>query len=701
MKPVRKRSHPGIPVSLLAAISDEFQESSFSYILFSEFLENQTYTAEFAGRLINSAKSTDLAWEVRRLAILMLEHQLLRIPVANIDEHDAILVRLGMKAARGANVEMNASVLKEGYTSRDLRRFVPELRRRLERLNPLHARMNGRKTSKAAMLDFVHLSRRDCKLTLARYLFRPEEVVARILEQVRVTRGAPDMEPGNPVYIPEEVERTLNRLPDYEAQIIDQLIRRPMIYWVSSSTSSEINSLVEYPLMTIVLVFKLPGSDVEVELKRAGHRGRHPLSVVFSRGGVEVPAPHRLDGGSMRWLLRHEERSSSLLATLYRLIHSEEPPMSRIINRTIIHGVPGEESEFNILDYYSRSAVFGPGFDEMHEAMRQCVRDYNGSDKPTALDQAGNLGLTVQFINNVVPGQAVLVGTSSFRLCRMATYLSEKGPDIYFSRTLKVHYTFEDARRFADELLEEILGVYYPPGCQCESYVQYLDAAFSVPENRKRADQIYASLLQQIGKFWGTLLGLRGYSWGESFVARNVGLKSYWSNGEWKVKVIFMDHDNLHLIQKEQRHFEPDGALPGMCTDARYIGGDLAESGPGISEFHFLEELYRPARSLRRTGKAMFRRAMKRAYVRTHDRIINDPTFHRYFNKAFIERLKDWDWVAKGFLAVAGDSAAVDQWKEETTKRLTEKGYTNNMVKSYFRGIDDHTDFVKNLSFLS
>jgi hypothetical protein len=700
MKPLRKRASPSIPTSLLSTISAEFQESPVAYKLFSEFFENQSYSADFAGRLIDTAKRSDHGWGVRRLATLMLEHQLLRIPAADIDGHDALLVRLGVKPSPGPNVEMNASVLKEGYTSRDLHCFVPEVRKRLDRLSAAHARMTGRNTSETELVDFIHRSKRDCKLVLTRYLFKPEEVVARILDRVRTTRGAPDIEPGNPAYIPEEVDRTLNSLPYYEARIIHGLIREPLIYWVSTSAISEINSLVEYPLTTVVLVVKLPGSDLEVEFKRAGHRGRNPLSAIFRRGGVEVPAPHRLDGGSMRWMLRHEERCSSLLATLYRLIHSEEPPMSRIINRTIVHGIPGEDSEFNILDYYSRPGVFGPGFDTMREAMRQCVRDYNGSDKPTALDRAGNLGLTVQYINNVVPGQAVLVGSSSFRLCRIATYLSEEGPDVYFSQGMKVDYTLEDAKRFADELLEEILGVYCPPGRKCESYVEYLDAAFLVPENRRRADQVYVSLLGQIGKFWGTLFGLRGYSWGESFVPRNVGLKSHWSKGEWRVRIIFMDHDNLHLIQKEQTHFDPDGAFPGICTDALYVGGDLVEARAGTSEFHFLRRLYRPDRSVRRRGKVAFRQAIKRAYVRTQDRIAGDPAFHRYFNKLFIERIKDWDWVAKRFLAAAGNSSAVSQWKEETTKKLAEKGYTNNMVKSYLRAPDEHADFIKKLSFL-
>ena len=63
--------------------------------------------------------------------------------------------------------------------------------------------------------------------------------------------------------------------------------------------------------------------------------------------------------------------------------------------------------------------------------------------------------------------------------------------------------------------------------------------------NRARADRHYLSAMRQLGDCWGTLLGMRGFSDGESFVQRNVGLKSVWSDGDWRVRVIVQDHDDL------------------------------------------------------------------------------------------------------------------------------------------------------------
>ena len=87
-------------------------------------------------------------------------------------------------------------------------------------------------------------------------------------------------------------------------------------------------------------------------------------------------------------------------------------------------------------------------------------------------------------------------------------------------------HLFEAIRRRSTE---EILGAYHSPDVKYYSYRQYLTAAFAVTSNRARADGYYLSFLQQIARFWGTLLAVRGFTRGESFVARNVGLKSVWA----------------------------------------------------------------------------------------------------------------------------------------------------------------------------
>ena len=337
-----------------------------------------------------------------------------------------------------------------------------------------------------------------------------------------------------------------------------------MVYWVADATSSELNSLVEYPVGTVVLVVKPPGSHYEFELKRAGRRGNHPLSV-----RSHVPASHRLDGGSMISALQWDAESTAVLNHLYRLVHDEPAPISRIVQILGKFGVPIGDREHPIVEYLTHRSIYGEGYDEMRKAMAivvDCFRQERGDVVPPI---PGDYGLTAQFLALAGPAQATICGSSSFRLDLVAKYLSADGPDEYFRRGLQIEYQALDAKRLADDVLDEVLGVYDPPDVKYQDHDQYVAAALAVPRNRARANAVYLSLLKQIGTMWGTLLGLRGYSFGESFVARNVGVRTIWSQGKWRVRLVFQDHDNLVLPDESQAEFWPMTALPPHVLDDR------------------------------------------------------------------------------------------------------------------------------------
>src|SRR5208283_1762716 len=93
-----------------------------------------------------------------------------------------------------------------------------------------------------------------------------------------------------------------------------------------------------------------------------------------------------------------------------------------------------------------------------------------------------------------------------------------------------------------------------------KNHAQYIRAAYQIPENRDRAHRFHASAVADLGTYWGTLLALGAYSHGESFVGRNLGLKSSFEAGEWTVKLLFMDHDNLRIPDRGEESFWPHGA---------------------------------------------------------------------------------------------------------------------------------------------
>ena len=681
---------------LLDLLTSEFDDAHQAFDLFDEFLRHKSYNNSFCRKLISVAKQqTSTSWAIRRLAILMLEHQILKLEPGNLNECDFLLTQLNLKQALGPNHEIVSSVLREGYSTTDFLQFFSQLRRKLARLNRVHDRIRGRSTSVTAIREFIELSRRDCKLALARYLITPEEIANEILRQLQVTDGVSDIDTSSEPFAEAEMMRVANSLPDFEANILKRLCKDARVYWVAETTSSEINSLVEYPLTTVVLVIKPPGSDIEFEIKRAGRKGHNSLNVVFACNGYTVPPSHRLDGGSMQWLLRYETNSARKFGFIYRLVHGSQAPIAGYISRTTIYSVPQPTNSAQVLTYFTEPQFFGKKFRQMRVAMAESVKAFNAENGANLPELPGDLGLTAQFIGHVQPAQSILCGTSSFRLDKLASYLSSDGPTKYFKEGLTVAFSKWDERRLADELLEEILGVYIRPDVRYSNYERYLEAAFSVPENRVRANRIYLSLVQQIARFWGTLLGVRGYSRGESFVARNVGLKSFWDQGEWNVRIIFMDHDGLSIPGPEEQIFYVSGVLPCMKTDERYIWDRSTPQRFTTSEVGYLQSIYRIAKKVDAQGQALADAELRKAYKKTQHELLTNPSLRPLFSKGFINRLTDWDTVVDGYVQMKQRKSAAAAWKRKMRKMLDAKGYKSVTLDCYIEFIENNWEFLK------
>lgn len=684
---------------LFNLLTSEFHNPSQVFELVDDFLGRQSYDALFSQKLIALGKQkTGVPWNIRRLAVLILENQILNLDAEDLDTFDSLFVQLRLKAP-GIDRPLVKSVLKEGYSSTDIRHFVPEFRRKLQRLSRVHDRIKGRRTSREALLDFINVSRQHCKLALARYLFTPEEVVDEIISQVHDTDGVKDLDLSEAAFIEDEITRAIEQLPDYEAEILRRLRKISRIYWVSDKTSSRLNSLIEYPLTTVVLVIKPPGSEIEFEVKRAGLRGDNSLNVVYVRDGYTVPPSHRLSGGSMQWLLRYETNAATTLSRAYRHVHGTEAPIPSYVARSSVYAIPTCNGEVRTMDYFTERRCFGTRFNQMRAAMRESVAAFANEGHFQLPDLPDGLGLTAQFIGQVTPAQAILSGTSAFRLDKVDTYLSKDGPDQYFEKGLGVAYAAEDARQLADIVLEEVLGVYQPPDVRYQSYQQYVAAAFSVAANRERADKTYLSLVDQIATFWGTLLSLRVHTRGESFVARNVGLKSYWDSGEWKVKIIFMDHDAVTLHGPSEHFFWADSAIPTMALDESYIWGRNPRHFPG-SELGYLQRIYRIGKTMDKKGDALARQSLKEAYAKTRCALQTNQRLRSMFHKRFLERLLDWDIFVNGYLAMNNHQAANKRWKEKMKDRLVANGYKAGAVERMSETVEKNRKFLEKYSYL-
>ncbi|HEX4964105.1 MAG TPA: hypothetical protein VF173_24985 [Thermoanaerobaculia bacterium] len=693
-----KSRDPELPAKLLAVLPAELSGDPRARRLLARFLGAQGYREVFASDLVAVARGAgEDSWEVRRLAALMLQDQILKIPPSSSGEElRSLLVQLGIATQAGR--EVRESVLAEGYSTTKLRRFTVELRHRLARAGRVLRPLCGRSTSRRAWRDFLEFSRSDCKLPLARYVFTPEEVVERILSGLRSSHGIEHPFTSGRPFVDWETRAVFARLPPFEAEILERLCERFRILWLAPTTPAELNGLVEAPLATVVAVVKPPGSDLEIELKRAGRPQRRPLGVVFRRNGEDVPPSHRMDAGSMGRSLQWEVIASAVMSSLYRQVHGSEAPIAKIVSLANVSTVPVGAREVSLVDYLTSPAVFGKEFSPMRAALRESVEAFDQEWGSSLEDLTTDLGLTARFLNHVVPAQAVVCGTSSFRLDRLAEYLSRKGPETYFRSGLGREFGRHDARRLADTLLEEALGEYSPPQTEYHSHEGYVGAALALPENRARANRVYLGLMRRLGGFWGVLAGARSHSEGESFVARNVGLKSLWRQGRWEVEIVFMDHDGLRFTGVEGVDFQPQERLYGMRLDEWHLLGG-GEEAPGIvGSAGFLERIYAVDDATAKRGRAALRQEAERACRKARG-LLADPSMREFMAFGVLAPLRHWDAVVEEFLRHAPGELAESDLRGMALRFLRPRGYRREFIHEAAGALSRYGDFLRRTSF--
>lgn len=588
----------------------------------------------------------------------MLQRQLLLLPSTRVAEHDFWFVQLGLKRRKGIDQPLHREILSQGFGTRYVKGFVREWRRRLMR----PAGLLDKSAFGQSVARWQYLARGEYRLFLARYVFSPQEVIARVLSQLRLTQGEEMPFPQDSDLIQAEARLAAGKLPRYEARILNLLCDPAKIYWVSEQPDRAVNSLLAYPPGSVVLVVTPPGSCVEFEIKRAGTPTSQPLSVIFERKGESVPPSHRLQGGSLGWHLRFEARAAARFSQIYRAVHGKAPAISIIHCAKSIQTLPTAIGERAIIEFLSSRELFGDGFEAMRDALRHCVRAAFDADDHGVRELPGELGRTINFLIQAWPGQAVQSGTSSLRLDRLAEYLSADGAKRYFGYSLKQKAEPEHAHEFADQLFEEILGDFFRPPHRSRSYRRYLSEVFA--KNRRRADHVFLALLRELGTFWGTLAAVKGYSNGESFVSRNIGLRSEWSGAQWKVGLRFMDQDDLHLPDPRLDDFSPDGLLKGMLLDQKYVFGSKNHPNPKSSLFA-LSQIYRVAPSVHAAGVRMLKQARMSAIKKTTMELKRNIPLRDHFSPTFLKRSLQCDrlWAAysRERERIRTDPALIDQ----------------------------------------
>lgn len=488
----------------------------------------------------------------------------------------------------------------------------------------------------ARLLDLPHLAAPESRLTLMRWFFTPDEVAARITAGLRSSRAVIQPLAERPE-VASEAALALAGLPEWERRIVQALAQAPRAFWVPLSSEP---GLVESPPGTVVLVVELPGSGLEIEIKRTGRPAPRPLSLVWERDGRAIPLCHRLDGGSSWDMLRWEAASAARLSAVWRALHGEEAPVSPIspISRTIavkaVYAVPDGERELPVLDFFAQETG----------GLARAVAAFDAERGIEPPDLKGEMALAARFLLHSSPAQSVVLGTSAHRLDRLAAALARGG-------------THPDHSTLADHL-DEVLGSFEPPA-EIDNPAAWLDAVFALPANRRRADDCHGAAAGRLGELWGTFLAVGACSHGESLVGRNVGLKAVFRDGDWRVELISMDHDNLRVPGPDQERLDPEKLLAGNVKDELALFGGPYKGAQIRGSLDLLADLYRAGEKDREAARARFFAAARQAFRRAAAALATDG--RGFFTPAFLADLSRWHRVAAGLETYPPWSAAVER----------------------------------------
>jgi hypothetical protein len=673
------RSAYGVfPRRLQQVVARVFPEESRAMALVRDFLLGNRTISD----LIDVGRGLDgEPWPLRLLAARMLEWQILALDSEDIAAHQAVFERL--------SVDFEA---REGFAAQSAPDFLAQFRRRLARFEFVHGGIDGANTTPAALDRFLRLSRQPCLVPAARYLFSHDEVLDRVYDSTRQSRGLYDHDCSQ-----RAMRDALAEIPRRDARLAAALVSTHEIFWVGQQTPSEINSLVEYPLGTVALAVKPPGTNAEIEIKRAGIRGPRAWDIVYTRNGCVVCSTHHLQGAAVGSMLEQQTHAEARFAAIWRAVYGETAPISRTLRVNNVFKIPLAGGGFaNVARYLTDSALYGEGYEHMRGELARALDNLLRYDGAPPYDAPNDVALTGRFLGSIKPGQAVQVGTTSFRLDRIARYLGPDGARGYFEELGVAEEERGNAFAFADQLLSEILVDYIPPQRHCRTYRGYLRAAFAIPRNRARADRNFVDCAQQIGKMFGTCVAICAGSSGESFVTRNVGLRSVFEGGAWKLRVIFVDHDALRIPDRTDREIFPQELARRTWDDYVHIAGSRSDPAPIRGSLRLLAGIYRVSPALRRSGFAAFHAAAGEAFRATRDAL--PERLAPFFHPKWIERLVDFDQAVKTFVHAGRPTR---RWRESIPLLLAARRQTTRaLIDQYVRGIGGFGRLWHRLSYM-
>lgn len=587
-------------------------------------------------RLLQQARDPTAPWAERVQAALGLDRALRSALDKELPAAEWLCLELGLIEASSDGVRTTSRVAESGYAARSWPALRRELARRLAAWPSV------------AEADVELAIRRPSRLVLARHLIPADEVVAEVRSRLRISTGA-----RRPVHDARgvadiEARRELDSLPAYERRIVEGLFCDQAIYWLppavvgredvaDDSLDNRLfdDDLVEQPPGTVVLVVRPPASDWELEIKRTGLSRDRLLSIAASR----VPS-HRLAGASTVSALTFEAEAAASFAVAYRHVHGVDADVSRVLDLRVVLKVPSPRGEVYVTDYFTDPGLFGDGHAEMRSALKFNLEAHARERKEEIDIVPGDFGESTAFLQLWSPAQAALSRTSAWRLDGLADRLSASAPEGF-----RMAPELPSSDPEVDDLAALVVDGGVSPARPSVDRVGAILAA-----NRDRARANYHRLLVQVGRFWGTLLGLGGHSQGESLVGRNVGLRRRWQGGRPRVEVVFMDHDNLYLPATDVRIPPLGASLAGLRKDELALFGGALRGRYLQGTIELLERIFRVTPLQADAGRGRFWSQVGRSHAQTRRALRDAPALSRLFHSELAAGLEERDALVRRYL---------------------------------------------------
>jgi hypothetical protein len=169
-------------------------------------------------------------------------------------------------------------------------------------------------------------------------------------------------------------------------------------------------------------------------------------------------------------------------------------------------------------------------------------------------------------------------------------------------------------------------------------------------------------------------------------------LKTVWEQGQWRVKIIFMDHDSVVIPDGGETDFHAPEAVHCMYLDEAYLWG---KPGSILGTVDHLRNIYRISDETHERAMAQARKVLRQSYRKTQAELQRNPRLQSSFHPTLVERITDWNRLVRSYLRMQTEPAAVLKWIARQRNLLTAKGYREHEIDDYFHALEANQAFLE------